>query len=303
MDTQRWPQLTIADWEETRASLHLWTQIVGKVRLRLEPMQNHGWNVTLYVTPRGLTTSLMPYAGERFFSIDFDFIHHHLTIDGCDGERGGFQLEPMTVADFYRRLMSELNRLGYPVTISKKPNELADAVPFESDTVRRAYDRQAATNFARALVQADRVCKIFRARFLGKSSPVHFFWGSFDLAVTRFSGRTAPPHPGGFPNMPDAAMREAYSHEEFSCGMWFGGGGAEAMFYAYAYPTPEGFDGARVSPAAASWNDTLREFVLPYDDVRRANDRDGDLLAFFQSTYEAAAAGLHWDRTAFERAR
>jgi len=231
---ERWPQLRQADWKDTQATLHLWTQIVGKIRLRSEPMLNHWWNVTLYVTPDGLTTSNMPYRGGRAFKIDFDFIRRELRIDGCDGERASFALEPMSVADFHQRLTAALASLDIHVKINVMPNEIADAIRFDRDTVHGAYDAEQAERFWRILLQADRLCKQFRSGFLGKASPVHFFWGSFDLAVTRFSGRPAPPHPGGFPNMPDAATREAYSHEEHSVGFWPGGSGMAATFYAYA---------------------------------------------------------------------
>jgi Family of unknown function (DUF5996) len=303
MPAERWPELRYEDWKETQATLHLWTQIVGKIRLRQEPPVNHWWNVTLYVTSTGLTTSAMPYRGGRFFSITFDFVNHALHIDGCDGEHGGFALEPMSVADFYRRLMAELSTLNFPVKIYARPNEVPDAIPFAEDTVHASYDKAAVDRFFAALLQADRLCKVFRSRFIGKASPVHFFWGSFDLAETRFSGRLAPPHPGGFPNMPDWATREAYSHEEHSVGFWPGGFGTEALFYAYAYPQPIGFEGARVAPPAATWLEPLREFALPYEDVRKAADPDAAVLDFFQTTYDAAADLGHWDRTALERPR
>ncbi len=298
----RWPALVQAQWGQTQTTLHLWTQIVGKIRLQLEPMLNHWWNVTLYVTPRGLTTSSMPYPGGRALQIDFDFIAQELVLADCDGGRTAFALEPMTVAEFYRRVMEAVRSLGFDVRIVAKPNEVADAIPFARDTVHSVYDGRQAYRFWRALVQADRLCKIFRAPFLGKASPVHFFWGSFDLAVTRFSGRTAPPHPGGFPNMPDSAMREAYSHEEQSVGFWAGGGGSEALFYSYAYPTPAGFSETAIEPAAASWYAPMGEFVLPYEAARTAPDPDRSVLAFFQSTYDAAANLARWDRAALERA-
>jgi Family of unknown function (DUF5996) len=298
---ERWPQLRIADWTDTRDTLHLWTQIVGKIRLRQEPMLNHWWNVTLYVTPRGLTTSTMPYAGGRSFRIDFDFLEHRLVIDGCDREFVSFQLAPMTVAAFYDRVMDALHQIGITVHINTMPNEIPDAIPFEKDTVHASYDKDAVERFFRVLLQADRLCKIFRSGFLGKASPVHFFWGSFDLAVTRFSGRTAPPHPGGIPNLPDWVTREAYSHEEQSVGFWPGGMGMDALFYAYAYPEPKGFAQAGVMPAAAGWNTTLKEFVLPYEAVRLSSDPDAGVLSFFRSTYEAASVLASWDRTLLDR--
>lgn len=302
VSTERWPELRYEAWKDTQATLHLWTQIVGKIRLQLEPLVNHWWNVTLYVTPRGLTTSTMPYAGGRSFNIAFDFIDHVLTIHGCDGEKGGFALAPMSVAEFYRRVMAELDALQFPVKIYARPNEVPDAIPFAEDTVHASYDRAAVERFFQVLLQADRLCKIFRSRFVGKASPVHFFWGSFDLAETRFSGRTAPPHPGGFPNMPDSATREAYSHEEHSVGFWPGGFGLEPIFYAYAYPQPDGFERARIAPVQASWLEGLSEFALPYDAVRTSSDPDGAVLDFFQSTYDAAAGLAQWDRGALERA-
>ncbi|MGC1381009.1 MAG: DUF5996 family protein [Candidatus Baltobacteraceae bacterium] len=299
----RWPELRYAEWKDTLATLHLWTQIVGKIRLRLTPMINHWWNVTLYVTPRGFTTSAMPYGDGRSFAIDFDFLGHALKIRGCDGERAGFALEPMSVAEFYRRIMHELEALDFAVKINTMPNEIPDAVPFERDTLHASYDRAYVERFFYALLQADRLCKAFRSSFLGKASPVHFFWGSFDLAETRFSGRLAPPHPGGIPNLPDWVTREAYSHEEQSVGFWPGGPGIEAAFYAYAYPEPKSYGQAVVAPAAAAWNGTMREFVLPYETVRSSKNPDRDVLDFFTSTYEAAADLAGWDRAALERAR
>ncbi|HEX4012708.1 MAG TPA: DUF5996 family protein [Candidatus Cybelea sp.] len=297
---ERWPVLRYDDWKETLATLHLWTQIVGKIRLRLTPLINHWWNVVLYVTPCGLTTSPMAYGDGRSFSITFDFLEQRLQIDGCDGERAGFALEPMTVAAFYERLMEELRAMNFPVRINTMPNEIADATPFQRDTVHGAYDGEYVERFFRALLQADRLCKVFRAGFVGKASPVHFFWGSFDLAETRFSGRRAPQHPGGFPNLPDWATREAYSHEEQSVGFWPGGNGLEASFYAYAYPEPNGFAEANV-PSPGVWNGTMREFLLPYESVRTSKDPDRTVLDFFNAAYDAAANLGHWDRAALER--
>lgn len=298
---ERWPPLRIADWAATRDTLHLWTQVVGKIRLRQAPMLNHWWNVTLYVTPRGLTTSAMPYEDGRSFRIDFDFVDHELVIDDCERDAVRIALEPMAVATFYRRVMDALASLNIRVRIYTTPSEIADAIPFESDTQHASYDRGAVERFFSALLEADRLCNIFRSRFIGKASPVHFFWGSFDLAATRFSGRRAPPHPGGIPNMPDWVTREAYSHEEQSVGFWPGGSGMEAIFYAYAYPEPDGFSQAGVRPAEAAWNTTLKEFVLPYDAARTSADPDAAVLDFFQSAYEDAAVLLHWDRAALER--
>ena len=298
---ERWPALRYNDWRDTQQTLHLWTQIVGKVRLKLEPLINHWWNVTLYVTPRGMTTSPMAYAGERLFSIDFDFVSHALRIEDSSGATAGFPLEPMTVADFYRRFQTELARLKIVVPINTHPNEIADAIPFDTDTVHKSYDRAAVTRFLEVLQCADRLCKVFRSRFLGKASPVHFFWGSFDLAATRFSGRGAPPHPGGIPNLPDAVTREAYSHQEQSVGFWTGNEMLDALFYAYAYPEPQGFPQALVKPPAATWNTAIKEFVLPYEDVRTSKDPDAAVLDFFQTTYDAAATLGEWDRAALER--
>jgi hypothetical protein len=299
---ERWPELRYDEWKDTLDTLHLWTQIVGKIRLRLEPLVNHWWNVTLYVTPRGLTTSKMPY-GDRSFSIDFDFQNHRLIIDDCDGRTEAFALEPMSVATFYRKLMDRLASMDIHVKIYGKPNEVVEAIPFASDETHRSYDAKYVERFWCVLLQVDRLCKVFRADFLGKASPVHFFWGSFDMAVTLFSGRPAPPHPGGFPNMPDSATREAYSHEECSLGFWPGGYGLDASFYGYAYPEPPGLAEAKVGPDAAGWNAQLREFVLPYAAVLEAADRDGAVLDFFRSVYAAAATLGGWDRKALERAR
>jgi len=298
--TDRWPALEYDEWKDTLATLHLWTQIVGKIRLKLEPLVNHWWNVALYVTPLGLTTAAMPYSGGRRLSIDFDFLGSRLQLRGCDGERGGFTLEPMSVAEFYRRVMDGLRALDFDVRINTMPNEIADAVRFDEDTVHASYDTAYVERFFRALLQADRLCKEFRAPFLGKASPVHFFWGSFDLAVTRFSGRLAPPHPGGIPNLPDWVTREAYSREEQSVGFWPGGPGIEASFYAYAYPEPPGFAQANVAPPGY-WTDRLREFLLPYESVRTSTDPDRTVLDFFNSTYEAAANLAKWDRASLER--
>ncbi|HEX3368850.1 MAG TPA: DUF5996 family protein [Candidatus Cybelea sp.] len=296
----RWPTLRYDEWKESLATLHLWTQIVGKIRLRLTPLINHWWNVVLYVTPNGLTTSAMPYGDGRSFAIAFDFLERRLRIDGCDGERAGFALEPMTVAEFYKRLMDELHALDFSVRINTMPNEIVGAIAFERDTVHASYDASYVERFFRALLQADRLCKIFRAGFIGKASPVHFFWGSFDLATTRFSGRRAPQHPGGFPNLPDWATREAYSHEEHSAGFWPGGPGIEASFYAYAYPEPNGFADAGVASPGV-WNGAMREFLLPYESVRTSADPDRTVLDFFEATYEAAADLGQWDRASLER--
>ena len=297
----RWPSLPLAEWRDTYATLHMWLQIVGKIRLALAPPINHWWQVPLYVTARGLTTSLIPCHG-RPFQIDFDFIDHRLAIDTCDGGRDGFALAACAVADFYAELMGRLRGLGIEVRIWTTPVEIADPIPFEQDHLHKSYDAGYAHRLWRVLSQADRVFTEFRAGFLGKVSPVHFFWGSFDLAVTRFSGRRAPQHPGA-PNVALSVVREAYSHEVSSAGFWPGGGLVDApMFYSYAYPAPPGFAEARVRPGAAFYHRELGEFLLPYDDVRRAASPDAELLAFLDSTYAAAADLGRWDRAALERA-
>jgi Family of unknown function (DUF5996) len=301
---QIWPQLPLEAWADTFATLHMWTQIVGKIRLRESAPINHGWHSTFYVTSRGFTTSPIPHGG-RTYQLDFDFIEHALRVQVSDGRTALLALEPQTVAAFYRRLMDALESLGIQVRIHGRPNEVVDPIPFARDEVHRAYDAEFAGRFWRVLVQSDRVFKRFRSRFIGKCSPVHLFWGGLDLAVTRFSGRRAPEHPGGIPNLPDAITREAYSHEVSSCGFWAGSSGspvAYPVFYAYAYPEPEGFSQARVGPSDAFYSQDLREFILPYDTVRTAADPDQVLLEFLQSTYEAAANLARWDRAALERA-
>jgi len=297
----QWPSLALEAWSDTSATLHLWTQIVGKIRVAQCPWVNHSWHVTLHVTAKGLTTLPIPY-GDRTFQIDFDFVHHLLTVQSSDGRIGHFKLEPQSVATFYSRLMDQMAKLDLHVRIHRKPNEVADAIPFDRDESHAAYDREYANRYWRVLVQADRVLTEFRARFAGKCSPVHYFWGAPDLAVTRFSGRRAPEHPGGIPNLPDTVTREAYSHEVSSCGFWAGGGPVPyAAFYSYAYPEPAGFSAAPVKPDAAFYSADLREFILPYDRVRQAADPDTTLLEFLQTTYEAAANLAKWDRAALER--
>ena len=297
-----WPPLPYDACRDTVATLHLWTQIVGKVRLVQSPWTNHSWHVPLYVTARGLTTSAIAH-GTRALSIDFDFVDQVLRVETSDGGVRTLPLRPQSVAEFYRTLMATLDALGVPVRIRTMPNEIADAIPFERDDTHKSYDGEAARRFWRALVQVDRVFKAFRARFIGKCSPIHFFWGSFDLAVTRFSGRPAPPHPGGVPNMPDWVAREAYSHEVSSAGFWPGNDAfREAVFYSYAYPEPKGFRDVTVHPPAARFDAGLGEFVLAYDVVRTSDDPDATLAAFLQSTYEAAARTAGWDRAALERA-
>jgi hypothetical protein len=299
-ESNQWPSLPFAEWKDTAATLHMWTQIVGKVRLMLSPWTNHSWHVTLYVTSRGLTTSPIPY-GSQSFEIQFDFIDHQLLLDKSDGARRTIELKPQSVAQFYRNLMKTLSDLELPVTIHTTPNEIENAIPFDRDEEHGSYDRDYANRFWRVLVQSDRVFKKFRSRFCGKCSPVHFFWGSFDLAVTRFSGRPAPPHPGGVPHLPDAITREAYSQEVSSLGFWPGNAAAPTpIFYSYAYPEPPGFAEANIQPGAAFYETKLHEFILPYDAVRIAGNPDQFLLDFAQSTYDAASTLGKWDRDALQ---
>jgi Family of unknown function (DUF5996) len=295
-----WPPLPFGEWKETCATLHMWFQIVGKIRLVQTPWTNHSWHVTLYVTARGLTTSPIPH-GLDTFEIRFDFVDHTLRILKSDGTGRDLKLGPQSVAQFYERVMLVLRELGLPVSINTTPNEVPDPIPFERDDKHRAYDAKYANRFWRVLVQTDRVFKEFRSRFCGKCSPVHFFWGAPDLAVTRFSGRPAPRHPGGFPHLSDSITREAYSQEVSSLGFWPGAEMMpEAIFYSYAYPEPKGFAEAKVKPVAASYNAQFKEFILPYDAVRTAQSPDETLLEFAQSTYDAASTLGNWDRAAFE---
>ncbi len=294
-----WPDLPLEAWQDTYATLHRSMQIVGKIRLALAPMTNHWWQVPLYVTCRGLTTSPIPY-GTRTFQIDFDFIDHRLRIETSEGARRSFELAPRSVADFLDEITVQLRALGIEVAIWTVPVEIADRTPFEQDHHHAAYDSDYAQRQWRLLVQADRVFTLFRARFTGKVSPVHFFWGAFDLAVTRFSGRRAPAHPGT-PNVARFVMLESYSHEVSSCGFWAGAGLGMPAFYAYAYPEPDGFRTYPIQPAQASYNPDIGEFLLPYEAVRTAASPDETLLAFLQTTYEAAANLAHWDRAALER--
>ncbi len=297
----RWPELPYAAWRETRDTLHLWTQIVGKIRLTLTPWLNHSWHVTLYVTARGLTTLPMPWKGGSL-EIEFDFVDHVLWLRLSDGRFRQLMLRPMMVAEFYADLFIALVELGVDITIRTMPCEIPDGIPFDRDSTHAAYDRDAANRFWRVLLATNEVLSRFRTGFLGKASPVHFFWGSFDLAVTRFSGRPAPLHPGGVPHLPNAVAREAYSHEVSSAGFWPGGGGPVdyAAFYSYAYPAPDGFDAAKVKPEAAFFSKELGEFILSYDAVRKAGDPDATLMEFLQSTYEAAAKLAKWNRKALE---
>jgi hypothetical protein len=296
-----WPELPYEAWRDTHATLHLWLQIVGKLRLAQTPWINHSWHVPLYVSARGLTTTAIPH-GERTFQVDFDFVSHVLVVSTSDGAMAKLPLEPQPVAQFYTRLMALLASLDLPIRINTMPNEIADAIPFPDDQVHASYDADAVHRYWRILTQAHHVFTDFRARFIGKCSPVHSFWGGPDLAVTRFSGRAAPLHPGGVPNLPDRVAREAYSHEVSSAGFWAGGGPAPyPLFYSYAYPEPAGYADAEVRPAGATYNRDLREFVLPYDVVRQSPAPEAALLAFLESTYDAAASLGQWPRSALER--
>ena len=295
-----WPKLEFDAWQDTRATLQLWTQIVGKIRLMQTPWLNHGWHVPLYVNSKGLTTSPIPH-GSRSFEIQFDFTLHVLDITVSDGSARRLALRPQSVAEFYGRVSAALDDLGIAVAINEKPCEIAAATPFSQDRIHAAYDPDYAHRFWQVLLLTDRVLKQFRTGFLGKSSPVHFFWGSFDLAVTRFSGRRAPPFTGKAPGVSSEVMREAYSHEVSSAGFWPGGNGTDfPAFYSYTYPMPAGFKEFAVQPEAAYFSEALGEFLLPYDAVRSAADPEATLLAFLQSTYEAAAHTAGWDRTALE---
>jgi hypothetical protein len=292
--------LPTARWRDSCETLHLFTQIVGKIRLKRSPWLNHSWHVTLYVTARGLSASPVP-DGARTFEIDFDFIEHCLRISTSDNAQRQFALAGQSVASFYQAVMAALGELGIAVAIDEMPNELLEPIKFSQDTRHASYDPEAVGRFFQILVSADQVFKQFRTGFIGKASPVHFFWGSFDLAVTRFSGRRAPRHPGGVPNLPDAVACEAYSHEESSAGFWPGSGAIDyPAFYSYAYPEPPGFRATKVRPDAAFFSEALGEFILPYDAMRSAADPDQALLDFLQSTYEAAADCAKWDREALE---
>ena len=295
-----WPELRTAGWRETYETLHLWTQIIGKIRLARSPWLNHSWHVALYVTARGLTTSPIP-DGTRTFQIDFDLIDHALRVSTSDGAVRQFALAGHSVASFYAAVMSDLARLGIAIVIDEMPNELPEPIRFSQDDRHATYDPDAVRRFFQILVSADSVFKQFRTGFLGKASPVHFFWGSFDLAVTRFSGRRAPRHPGGVPHLPDEVACEAYSHEVSSAGFWPGSGAIDyPAFYSYAYPEPAGFRATQVRPDAAFFSEALGEFILPYDAVRIAAQPEQALLDFLQSTYEAAANAAKWDREALE---
>jgi len=298
--TNGWPILPTDDWIDTIETLHLWTQIVGKIRLGYSPWLNHSWSVPLYVSTKGLRTSMIPIGNESI-ELEFDFTSHQLDLHTSTGHQRSIPLRPQSVADFHQSVLDAMDSVGMPVTINPMPCEIPNAIPFDHDTAQRRYEPDHAHALWRALVQIDRVFAQFRARFRGKASPVHFFWGSFDLAATRFSGRSAPPHPGGLPHFPDDVAQEAYSHEVTSIGFWPGNRDApEPIFYAYAYPTPDGFSSAAVQPADAFWLDDLGEFALPYAAAIAADDPDAVLASFFDSTHVAAAKLAHWDRTALE---
>ena len=291
-----WPPLHFPEWRDTCDTLHMWTQVVGKTRLSLTPLVNHWWNVPLYVTPRGLDTSPIPY-GYRTFEAEFDFIAHRLVLRTSEGEERGIELYPRTVADFYAEYLSCLRSLAIDVKINTLPVEFADPIRFEKDQKHASYDKEYVEKFRSILIQSDRLLNAFRSKFIGKSSPVHFFWGSFDLAVTRFSGRAAPQNPAA-----DAVMREAYSHEVISCGFWPGDARSQQpAFYAYAAPSPQGFDRELVRPAGAYWDAALGEFLLPYEKVRTSDRPDNAVLDFCQSTYEAGSKLMGWDRASLER--
>ena len=292
-----WPELRFAEWRDSGATLQLWTQIVGKLRLALSPWLNHGWQVPLYVSARGLGSSAMHVGGGRLVEVEFDLVDHRLVIRSSDAAEHGFALAPMSVAAFYRRFMAEIAAIGIHVAINVRPNEVADPIPFPDDETHAAYDPAAVHTVWRALVQADRVFRHFRSGFLGKASPVHLFWGAFDLAVTRFSGKRAPERPEA-----DGMTREAYSHEVISHGFWPGSGPVqEAAFYAYSAPPPDGLAQAKVEPAAAGWSTELGEFILPYEAVRQSGDPEAALTAFLETTYDAGARLAGWNRDELER--
>lgn len=299
--TTRWPELPSPEaWADTYATLHMWLQIAGKIRLELSPWTNHSWGSALYLTASGFTTSPIP-GDSGTFEMEFDFVAHELRITTSDGRDRDIPLQAMSVADFYRKVMAALEELDIDVSIYTRPAEVVEAIRFERDNKHASYEPETVNRIWRAFAQADRVFKTFRAGFLGKASPVHVFWGAFDLAATRFSGRPAPLHPGGAPNCADWVMQEAYSHELASAGFWPGAGFGEPAFYAYAWPEPAGYSERDVVPDAAYYSETMKEFVLPYEAVRTAKDPDAALLAFLQSTYESAADLGQWDRRALER--
>jgi hypothetical protein len=295
-----WPRLAYADWRKTYETLHRWTQIVGKVRVRNEPWTNHSWSSTLYVTSRGLSTLAIPN-GALNFSIEFDFIAHRLVVQSSDGDEQVLDLKTVNVSEFYFWLMDVLDEWGIDTQFSPKPNELIDDTAFSVDKEHHTYDPKHARTLFQVLVSAQNVFKNFRCGFEGKTSPIHFFWGSFDLAVTRFSGRTAPQHPGGIPHLPDRVTRDAYSHEVSSCGFWPGNEAfPHAAFYSYAYPEPEGFSKAQIAPSGAIYHPELREFLLPYDYVRNSSAPEQMILEFLDSTFRAASDLGNWDRAVLE---
>jgi hypothetical protein len=290
-----WPEIHFEKLKDTLVTVHLWTQIVGKIRLRKMPWLNHSWHVSLYVSPRGLTTGSIPYAG-GLFELEFDFLSHELVISSSEGKRESVKLFARSVANFHAELFEKLRQMEIEVEIHHKPNELEQAIPFALDEQHRSYDAPEMTNLWQVLVKIDRVFNRFRAGFIGKNSPVHLFWGAFDLAVTRFSGRQAPKHPGGAPNMPDEIMQEAYSHEVSSCGFWPGNEQLPSpIFYAYCYPTPPTFADQPVEPASAFYSQEMGEFILPYEAVQQSEDPDATLMQFLKSTYRAAALTGNWD--------
>jgi hypothetical protein len=295
----QWPPLRYAEWSDTKETLHLWTQIVGKIRMEKMPTINHWWHVTLYLTSRGLSTLPIP-DGDRTFDIEFDFIAHRLRITCSDGIDRGFELRAMSVADFYQTIIDALAGLNIAVKINTRPSEIPDAIPFETDRIHKSYDADAVSRFWLVLVSACQVMTRFRSQFIGKVSPIHYFWGGMDMAVTRFSGRGAPAH-GPVPGLPLAVVREAYSHEVSSAGFWPGGTGFDAAFYAYAYPEPEGFAKAAVRPREAYYDDQFREFMLPYASMRKLRSPEDALMDFLQSTYDAAADLGRWPRKELER--
>ena len=295
----QWPSLRYAEWSDTKETLHLWTQVVGKIRMEKMFPVNHWWHVTLYLTSRGLSTLPIP-DGNRTFDIEFDFIAHRLRITCSDGIDRGFELRPMSVADFYQTIIDALAGLNIAVKINTHPSEIPDAIPFETDRVHKSYDADAVSRFWRVLVSSCQVMTRFRSQFIGKVSPIHYFWGGMDMAVTRFSGRGAPEH-GPVPGIPLAVVREAYSHEVSSAGFWPGGMGFDAAFYAYAYPEPAGFGKAAVRPAEARYADQMGEFLLPYESMRKLRSPEDALMNFLQSTYDAAADLGRWPRKELER--
>ena len=299
--TERWPELDYTSWSDTLDTLHQWVQIIGKIRLKTMPWINHSWHTTLYISPNGFTTGSVPYRG-GLFQIDFNFIDHELTVKSTFTHEAKIKLYPRSVASFYTELFEQLEAIGLEIPIHPKPNELEKAIPFHENEHNQHYDEAAVTNFWKAMVKINCVFTSFRGRFIGKCSPVHLFWGAFDLAVTRFSGRNAPLHPGGMPNMPLEVMQEAYSQEVSSAGFWPGSKDFPTpAFYSYCYPTPEAFSKQAIGPAEAFWSDEMGEYFLPYEAVQQAPDPEGKLMEFLETTYVAAANTGNWDRENLER--